>query len=262
MPTRLTASLSFKLIDRRLGSDAVESAMKLSWQYHRDKGQPRSRFISRQQSYHGGTLGALALSGIKSRREPFEGLLTDKVSHISACNPYRDRREDQSDEEYVKMKADELDAEFKRVWPEQVVAFVVEPVVGAVSHPPIHLFVDLPFGGSWMRPCRSRIPAGHEERLPQAWCAVHFRRGHVRVRPYWNLSCLGARQCGSRHPTDWERGCCRGDACCRHVMQSPCIRNHSQRLWLLSSRIYFPKPAHLMRCCPRSSEHRSGETAC
>lgn len=55
-----------------------------------------------------------------------------KVGFVSACNPYRDRS-GRSDEEYVKDKADELERMFQEVGPDQVAAFIAEPVVGAVS---------------------------------------------------------------------------------------------------------------------------------
>ena len=53
------------------GSEATETAIKLCRQYHLESGQPRrTRIISRQQSYHGATLGALSVSGNPRRREP------------------------------------------------------------------------------------------------------------------------------------------------------------------------------------------------
>jgi 4-aminobutyrate aminotransferase-like enzyme len=59
-----------------------------------------------------------------------------EVSFVSACNPYRDRG-GRSDEEYVKDKVDELRRAFQEIeqeaGPNQVAAFLAEPVVGAVS---------------------------------------------------------------------------------------------------------------------------------
>lgn len=116
-----------------LGSDAIEAAMKCARQYWWELGEDRTCFIARKQSYHGATLGALALSGHQERRKLYECLLTSRVSHVSACNPYHDRKEGQSDEQYVHEKAKELDDEFQRLGPKKVIAFVAEPVVGAVS---------------------------------------------------------------------------------------------------------------------------------
>lgn len=92
----------------------------------------RTRFIARLPSYHGTTLGALSVSGHVQRREPFKPLLSKNVSHVSPCYAYRGKREGECDADYVARLAAELDAEFQRVGPETVCAFVAEPVVGAV----------------------------------------------------------------------------------------------------------------------------------
>lgn len=92
----------------------------------------RTRFIARLPSYHGTTLGALSVGGHVQRREPFEPLLSKNVSHVSPCYAYRGKREGESDADYVARLAAELEAEFQRVGPETVCAFIAEPVVGAV----------------------------------------------------------------------------------------------------------------------------------
>jgi len=52
--------------------------MKVALQYSDARGQrAKRRFIARQRSYHGNTLGALSLSGFLERRSPFEGSLVD-----------------------------------------------------------------------------------------------------------------------------------------------------------------------------------------
>ncbi|KAI1431631.1 exocyst complex protein exo70 [Xylaria sp. CBS 124048] len=116
------------------GSEAMEAAMKLARQYFLEKvpAEPRRmRFIARESSYHGTTLGALSMGGHTMRRAKFEPMLLDCVSRVSRCFPYRDKYADESDEQYVSRLADELDREFQRVGPETVCAFVAEPVVGA-----------------------------------------------------------------------------------------------------------------------------------
>ncbi len=114
------------------GSEAIELAIKMARQYWLEKGQPsRSRFIARRQSYHGNTLGALAAGGNMARRAPYAPLLSDAFSHIAPCYPYRDRRDDESEEQYGLRVADELETEIQRLGPETVAAFVAEPVVGA-----------------------------------------------------------------------------------------------------------------------------------
>ena len=109
----------------------MEAALKLARQYFLEIGQPQRRHvISRWQSYHGNTLGALAAGGNKWRREPFEPLLID-MTHISACYAYRDRRDDESELEYGRRVADELEEQILRLGPETVATFIAEPVVGA-----------------------------------------------------------------------------------------------------------------------------------
>ena len=115
------------------GSEAVESALKLSRQYMLEIGQPqRTRFIARKQSYHGNTLGALGTGGNLWRREPFDPVMVS-ASHIAPCYEYRDRAAGESVEDYGQRAADELEAELLRLGPETVIGFLAEPVVGATS---------------------------------------------------------------------------------------------------------------------------------
>ena len=113
------------------GSEAVESAIKLARQYFVEKGQPqRKHLIARRQSYHGNTLGALAVGGNAWRREQFAPLLVD-VSHIAPCYEYAERNDDENLQEYGQRVAQELEDEILRLGPDSVMAFLAEPVVGA-----------------------------------------------------------------------------------------------------------------------------------
>ena len=113
------------------GSEANEAAMKLARQYFLETGQAnRYRIISRRQSYHGSTLGTLAIRGNYWNRAPFEPLLME-VSHIAPCYAYRGRQEGESEFDYGQRVANELEHEIERLGPETVMAFVAEPVVGA-----------------------------------------------------------------------------------------------------------------------------------
>ncbi|MFA8442015.1 aspartate aminotransferase family protein [Yoonia sp.] len=113
------------------GSEAVEAAIKLARQFHIENGEPqRSHLIARRQSYHGNTLGALAVGGNAWRREQFAPLLID-VSHISPCYEYAERTADETLHEYGQRAAQELEDEILRLGPDQVMAFLAEPVVGA-----------------------------------------------------------------------------------------------------------------------------------
>ncbi len=115
------------------GSEAVEASLKLARQYFVEIGQPtRQHFIARRQSYHGNTLGALAIGGNEWRRKPFLPLLMP-ASHVSACYPYRDQRDGETEAQYAQRLADELDARIRELGPDTVAAFVAETVVGATA---------------------------------------------------------------------------------------------------------------------------------
>lgn len=114
------------------GSEAVESALKIALQVHTARGEPtRRRFIARQRSWHGNTLGALSISGFLERRAPYEGALIE-ASHLSPANAYRPPA-GVSPDGIAAFAAMELEAEILRLGPERVAAFVFEPVVGAAG---------------------------------------------------------------------------------------------------------------------------------
>src|ERR1022692_658015 len=71
------------------GSEAVESALKLSRQYFKIMGKPnKHKVIAREIAYHGTSFGALSATGITSLREPFEPL-TPGGCHVMNTNTYR-----------------------------------------------------------------------------------------------------------------------------------------------------------------------------
>ncbi len=113
------------------GSESVEAALKLARQYYLERGEPqRTKFISRQQSYHGNTLGALGVGGNVWRREPFAPLLA-QANHIAPCYAYRGQQVGESEFDYGQRVALELEQKLQALGPENVIAFIVEPVVGA-----------------------------------------------------------------------------------------------------------------------------------
>ncbi|PXH97793.1 aspartate aminotransferase family protein [Klebsiella quasipneumoniae] len=115
------------------GSEAVETALKMARQYFVEIGQPsRTRFIARQQSYHGNTLGALAVGGNEWRRRQFAPLLMD-VIRVSACNEYRDRRADETQQQYTERQLNELEQAILEAGPETIIGFCAETVVGATT---------------------------------------------------------------------------------------------------------------------------------
>ncbi len=116
------------------GSEGNEAAIKLARQYFLEIGQPsRVRTIARRQSYHGTTLGALAAGGNMMRRAYYEPILSQTHSLVSPCFPYRFKQDGETDAQYLDRLIEELDAEFQRVGPDTVMAFLAEPVVGATT---------------------------------------------------------------------------------------------------------------------------------
>ena len=115
------------------GSEAIEASLKLARQYFVEIGQPqRKHFIARRQSYHGNTLGALAVGGNAWRRAQFAPLLMD-VTHVSPCYEYRDRLGTESAEEYGERLALEYEQDIERLGPANVIGFCAETVGGATS---------------------------------------------------------------------------------------------------------------------------------
>jgi adenosylmethionine-8-amino-7-oxononanoate aminotransferase len=115
------------------GSESVEAALKLSRQYFVESGEPeRHLFIARRQSYHGNTLGALAVGGNEWRREAFRPLLAEG-NHVAPCFEYRERTEPETQEDYCERLSVELEAKIIELGPEKVAGFVAETVVGATA---------------------------------------------------------------------------------------------------------------------------------
>ena len=115
------------------GSEAIEAALKLARQYFVEIGEPeRSVFIARRQSYHGNTLGALAVGGNERRRRLFEPLLID-VQHVAPCYAYRDQRVAETPEAYGARLAARARGGHRLVRLERVIAFVAETVGGATQ---------------------------------------------------------------------------------------------------------------------------------
>jgi adenosylmethionine-8-amino-7-oxononanoate aminotransferase len=121
------------------GSEAIEASLKLARQYFVEKGESqRKHVIARRQSYHGNTLGALAVGGNAWRRKQFEPLLID-ATHVSPCYAYRGKETGESDEQYAGRLAAELEAAILRLGKDSVIAFVAETVSGATlgAVPPV-----------------------------------------------------------------------------------------------------------------------------
>ena len=112
------------------GSEATETAIKLVRQYFLETGQPaRYRVLSRKQSYHGSTLGAMSVSGNVGRRAPYAPMIPE-WGHVAPCFCYHCPF-DKTFPECNLACADDLDAFLAANDASSAAAFVFEPVVGA-----------------------------------------------------------------------------------------------------------------------------------
>ncbi len=113
------------------GSEAIEAAIKLARQVALERGHhQRTQIIARRQSYHGNTLGALAVSGNAARRKLF-GEFLFPVQHVSPCYAYRGLQPGETALAYSERLVKELEEKILEVGPDRVLAFFAEPVVGA-----------------------------------------------------------------------------------------------------------------------------------
>ena len=111
------------------GSEAVESAWKLAKQYFRTTGRPgRYKVLSREIAYHGTSMGALAITGLPSIKEPFEPLPPGGV-RVPNTNFYRAPEFVAGDlDAFGRWAADEIERAIVREGPESVAAVFLEPV--------------------------------------------------------------------------------------------------------------------------------------
>jgi len=113
------------------GSEAMEAALKLVRQYHLENGeQERYKVIARKPSYHGNTLGALATGYHETRRAPYDPLLRE-THYIDVPYRYRMMWEGETEAEFAARLARQLEEKIEELGAKNVMAFVLEPVVGA-----------------------------------------------------------------------------------------------------------------------------------
>ena len=112
------------------GSEAIETAIKIARQYQIDSGRPgRTKIISRWQSYHGSSMGALALTGSVARRAFYQPMFAD-MPHIAPCYCYRcpyDLKFPSCETACV----EDLESAILQNGPDTIAAFIAEPIVGA-----------------------------------------------------------------------------------------------------------------------------------
>ncbi len=115
------------------GSEAMEAALKMARQYYLERGETsRVHFIGRRQSYHGNTLGVLAVGGNLWRRRHFAPMLFDTY-HVASPYSYRDQRPDETSSNYAERLISEFESQLEELGPETVIAFVAETMGGATQ---------------------------------------------------------------------------------------------------------------------------------
>ena len=146
------------------GAESVEAAWKIVRHHHLATGQPqRTKAIARDVAYHGGTLGALALTGVAAYKRDFDPPAI-ATRHVSATNRFRAPESD--DAALCRRLLAEIEEVVLEEGPDTIAMFIAEPVqnAGGLSHAAGRLL-----GGA----ARARRPL----RLPRGG-----RRGHHRVR--------------------------------------------------------------------------------
>lgn len=190
------------------GTEAVEAALKIARQYFVEKeglGTRRERFIAREGSYHGNTLGALGVGEHAARKAIYRPLLGGNVGWVSPCYPYRGMREGEGEAEYVERLKEELEEEFAKAGEGTVCAFVAETMSGLVSASILFSseLLVLTITDPRRRTPSKRLPKSHERSLRSPRRSLHPRRSHVWYGPYWHPPRLGTRR---RCPTFTDCG--------------------------------------------------------
>jgi L-2,4-diaminobutyrate transaminase len=112
------------------GSDANETNIKLVWYYNNVLGRPeKKKIISRQRGYHGSGLMTGSLTGLAAFHNAFDLPLAG-VLHTACPHYWRNAQQGESERDFSKRLAAELDALIRKEGPETVAAFIGEPVLG------------------------------------------------------------------------------------------------------------------------------------
>ncbi len=119
------------------GSEAIETALKMALQYHKQTGHPEKyKIIGAYGAYHGGTMGALSASGVSARRTTFEPLIGMMHVHPPIFNRCPLKLKAAQCEISCVLQFEEV---IRREDPDTVAAIIVEPIMnveGLVIPPP------------------------------------------------------------------------------------------------------------------------------
>lgn len=128
------------------GSESNENMLKIVRKYHIENGElKRVKFISRNQSYHGFTIGALSIADNYRKHEFKDILMPESITPKALqCYPYRFKNKSESLEQYKDRLLQDLEDVFQREGPDTIGAFIAETVVGSTfgCNPPIPGYLD------------------------------------------------------------------------------------------------------------------------
>lgn len=108
-----------------LSAAEANAAMKCARQYWFEKGETHRKFyVARKQGYLGNTIGAMSTSSVIGRKIPYEDILLPNVSFVSAADAYHNREEDETEEKFFARLVSEIEQEFLRLGPQNVISFM------------------------------------------------------------------------------------------------------------------------------------------
>ena len=115
------------------GSEAVDTALKISLAYHQARGEgTRMRLIGRERGYHGVGFGGISVGGIVNNRKSFGTLLTG-VDHLPAAYDREKQAFTKGEPDYGAQFADELERIVGLHGPSTIAAVIVEPMAGSTG---------------------------------------------------------------------------------------------------------------------------------
>jgi putrescine aminotransferase len=122
--TKLTREQYRSFFFASIGSDAVESAVKMALRYWRLQGRPEKNVIvSRKNSYHGNTIVAASITGNAAFHDPFGLPVNDRFHHVANPSWYRDGN-GRSRDEYCRDIVRDLEEELLAIGPENIALFI------------------------------------------------------------------------------------------------------------------------------------------
>ena len=113
------------------GSEANDAAIKLLWYYNNVIGRPeKKKLIGRIRGYHGNTVATASLSGQPHMQADFDLPYGDRFLHLSNPNYYRFHHDGESEEDFSRRMAAELEELIEREGAHTIAAMFAEPVQG------------------------------------------------------------------------------------------------------------------------------------